>query len=87
MKGYMGRLLRVDVTTRHITEEALAPQLAHDYIGGAGLGIRLAYDEIPPDTDPLGPGAKLMIMTGPVTGTVLGSAGRFEVVFADRNPV
>ena len=81
MKGYMGKLLRVDLTTRRITEEALDPQLARDYIGGAGLGIRLAYDEIPPSIDPLGPEAKLLIMTGPVTGTALGSAGRFEVVF------
>ena len=81
MKGYMGKLLRVDLTTRRITEETLDPQLARDYIGGAGLGIRLAYDEIPPSIDPLGPEAKLLIMTGPVTGTALGSAGRFEVVF------
>ena len=56
MKGYMGKLLRVDLTARQVTEEALDPQLARDDIGGAGLGIRLAYDEIPPDTDPLGPG-------------------------------
>jgi aldehyde:ferredoxin oxidoreductase len=81
MKGYMGKLLRVDLTTRHIMAETLAPQFARDFIGGAGLGIRLAYNEIPPETDPLGPGAKLMIMTGPVTATALGSAGRFEVVF------
>ena len=81
MKGYMGKLLRVDLTARRITEEALDPQLARDYIGGAGLGIRLAYDEIPPNIEPLGPEAKLLIMTGPVTGTALGSAGRFEVVF------
>ncbi len=81
MKGYMGKLLRVDLATRQITKEALDPQLARDYIGGAGLGIRLAYDEIPPNIDPLGPEARLLIMTGPVTGTALGSAGRFEVVF------
>ena len=82
MKGYMGKLLRVDLTTAPITEETLDPQLARDYIGGAGLGIRLAYDEIPPSIDPLGPEAKLLIMTGPGDGNGAGRhAGRFEVVF------
>jgi aldehyde:ferredoxin oxidoreductase len=81
MKGYMAKLLRVNLTDRQVSEEPLDPKLARDYIGGAGLGIRLAYDEIPPETDPLGPDAKLIIVTGPVTATRLGTAGRYEVVF------
>ncbi|HID64765.1 MAG TPA: hypothetical protein EYP49_18765 [Anaerolineae bacterium] len=81
MKGYMGKLLRVNLTNHQISEEPLDPKLARDYIGGAGLGVRLAYDEIPPETDPLGPDSKLFIMTGPVTATRLGTAGRYEVVF------
>jgi aldehyde:ferredoxin oxidoreductase len=81
MKGYMGKLLRVNLTNREVSEEPLDPKLARDYIGGAGLGIRLAYDEILPETDPLGPDSKLIIMTGPVTATRLGTAGRYEVVY------
>lgn len=76
MKGHMGKLLRVNLSTGLISEEVLDPNLAGDYIGGVGLGVRIAYDEIPPDTDPLDPASKLIIMTGPVTGTVLGTAGR-----------
>jgi len=56
-------------------------QQARDYLGGSGLGIRLAYDEIPPDTDPLSPRNKLYFLTGPVTGTILGTAGRYQVVY------
>src|SRR3972149_6365055 len=85
MKGYMGKLLRINLTTGHISEENLNPQLANDYIGGTGLGVRIAYDEIPPDTDPLGAGSKLLFMTGPVTGTMLGTAGRYQVVY--RSPL
>jgi aldehyde:ferredoxin oxidoreductase len=77
----MGKLLRVNLSTRQVSEEPLDPQLARDYIGGTGLGVRLAYDEIPPEIDPLGPDAKLLIMTGPVTGTLLGTAGRYEVIY------
>jgi aldehyde:ferredoxin oxidoreductase len=81
MKGYMGKLLRVDLTTGQASEEALDPKLARDHIGGAGLGLRLAYNEIPPDTDPLAPESKLFVTTGPVTATNLGTAGRYEAVF------
>lgn len=81
MKGYMGKLLRVDLTRRSITQEPLPERYALDYIGGSGLGVRLAYDEVPPETDPLGPRNKLFFMTGPVTATSLGTAGRYQVVF------
>jgi len=81
MKGYMGKLLRVDLTKRSIKEEPLREDYAWDYLGGSGLGVRLAYDEIPPETDPLSPQNKLFFMTGPVTATSLGTAGRYQVIF------
>jgi aldehyde:ferredoxin oxidoreductase len=81
MKGYTGNLLRVDLTHGKITEELIDPQLMRDYIGGAGLGTRYMYDEVPPETDPLSPEAKIIITTGPVTATSLGTAGRYEVSF------
>jgi aldehyde:ferredoxin oxidoreductase len=74
-------LPRVNLTDRQVSEEPLDPKLARDYIGGAGLGVRLAYEESPPETDALGPDAKLIIMTGPVTATRLGTAGRYEVIY------
>jgi aldehyde:ferredoxin oxidoreductase len=79
--GYTGKLLRVNLTSGAITEEMLSRQMLRDYIGGTGLGVRLMYDEVPPDTDPLGPDARLMFLTGPVTASRLGTAGRFQVVF------
>jgi len=81
MKGYMGKLLRVDLTKKSIKEEPLREDYARDYLGGSGLGVRLAYDEIPPETDPLSPQNKLFFMTGPVTATSLGTAGRYQVIF------
>jgi aldehyde:ferredoxin oxidoreductase len=79
--GYAGRLLRVNLTNGNISEEILDRQLLHDYIGGTGLGIRFMYDEVLPTTDPLGPDAKLMFFTGPVTASRLGTAGRYQVCF------
>ncbi|MHC1782423.1 MAG: aldehyde ferredoxin oxidoreductase family protein [Anaerolineaceae bacterium] len=81
MKGYTGKLLRINLSSMLISEENLNPTYLRDYIGGSGLGIRLMYDEVPPETDPLGPEAKIFITTGPVTATSLGTAGRFQVIF------
>ena len=81
MHGYAGKLLRVNLSLHAISEEPLKPEWVRDYIGGSGLGIRLIYNEVPPATDPLSPAAKLVITTGPVTATVLGTAGRYQVSF------
>jgi len=53
MDGYMGKILRVNLTSKECTEEPLNPKYARDYIGGTGLGNRIIYDEVPPSTDPL----------------------------------
>jgi aldehyde:ferredoxin oxidoreductase len=81
MNGYTGKLLRINLSSMLVSEETLNPTYLRDYIGGSGLGIRLMYDEVPPETDPLGPDAKIFITTGPITGTSLGTAGRYQVVF------
>jgi aldehyde:ferredoxin oxidoreductase len=79
--GYAGRLLRVNLTNGNISEEILDRQILHDYIGGTGLGVRFMYEEVSPATDPLGPDAKLMFFTGPVTASRLGTAGRYQACF------
>ncbi len=81
MKGYMGRILRVDLTSKQVRPDPIPEQWLRDFLGGAGLGIRFAYNEIPPEADPLGQLNKLIFMTGPVTATVLGTSGRYEVMF------
>ena len=69
MDGYMGKILRVNLTNREFKEEPLKPRLARDYIGGTGLGNHIIYDEVPPSTDPLSPESKIVFATGPVTAT------------------
>jgi aldehyde:ferredoxin oxidoreductase len=81
MNGYMGKILRVNLTTGAVATAELDAQMARDFIGGTGLGVRLAYDEIAPDCDPFGPDNKVIIATGPMTATPLATASRFQVVF------
>ncbi|MGC9332978.1 MAG: aldehyde ferredoxin oxidoreductase family protein [Anaerolineae bacterium] len=75
----MGKLLVVDLTSGKLKDEPLDPTIAHDYVGGAGYAARYLYDELGPDTDPLGPDNTLMFMTGPLVGTRAPSCGRHEV--------
>jgi len=85
MFGYMGKILRVNLTSGKITTEDIDPQIAQEYIGGAGYATKILYDEVPAKTDPLGPDNKLILMTGPVTGTRFPTSGRFAV--AAKSPL
>ena len=77
--GYMGKVLRVNLTTREITVEELPEKIAKDYIGGAGFGIKYLFDEVPGDTDPLGPDNKLIFAPGPLSGTSAPCASRMAL--------
>lgn len=79
MFGYMGTLLRVNLSQKQITKEKLEPTVAKNYIGGAGLATRIIYDEVAPNIDPLGEQNKLIFMTGPLTGTAFPTTARYEV--------
>ncbi len=81
MQGYMGKILRVDLTSGKWKEVPLNPKLAQDYIGGTGLGDRIIYDEVPPETDPLSPASKVVFATGPVTATNYPSGSRYQICF------
>jgi aldehyde:ferredoxin oxidoreductase len=78
--GFMGQLLRVNLTDHKITIEEINEAWAKQFLGGAGLATKYFYDEVPGGVDPLGPENKLIFMTGPLTGTASASASRYSVV-------
>ena len=77
--GYMGKILKVNLSTGKISEEPLNMDFAKMFLGGSGLACRILYDMINKDTDPLGPENPLIFMTGPLTGTIAPSCGRYVV--------
>ena len=79
MFGYMGKILYVDLTAQKTEAKEVDPQMAQDYIGGAGFATKLIYDNVPAKADPLGPDNMLTFMTGPITGTRFPTSGRFTV--------
>lgn len=80
MFGYMGKILRVDLTQGKLSEEELREEDCKLFLGGSGLATRYLFDEVPRGADPLGPENELIFMTGPLTGTESPSAGRYCVV-------
>ncbi len=80
LKGYMGRILRVNLTDGTITEEFPDDEILRKYLGGAGLATYYLINETEKGIDPLGTENKLIFMTGPLTGTQSPSAGRYSVV-------
>ena len=80
MGGYLGKLLRVDLSSGQVAEELLNTAVARQYIGGIGMGTRILFDEVPPGADPLGPDNKLLFMAGPLVGTEFPASAGFAVV-------
>ncbi len=80
LPGYLGRILRVDLSGGRWWDEPLNPAYARQFVGGSGLGARYLADFITADTDPLGPDNPLIFMTGPFVGTQVPAAGRYSVV-------
>ena len=69
MNGWIGKVLRVNLTRGDYKIESLHPALARDFIGGRGLASKILCDEVDPAVDPLGPENKLIFAAGPLTGT------------------
>jgi len=79
MKGFIGKILKIDLSSKEITEEPLNEDYAKNFLGGMGYGCRYLYDYIERDTDPLSPENILMFMTGPLSGSNAPSTGKFVV--------
>ena len=78
--GYIGTILRVNLKEGTIRKEPLNDKNANEYVGARGLGTKYYCDECDPKCDPLGPGNNLVLMTGPLTGTMATSSGRYNAV-------
>lgn len=77
--GYVGQILDVDLTKGKITKRPLGHGLATKYIGSRGFVAKVEWDEVGPDVGPLDPGNVLIFATGPLTGTLSPSNGRFTI--------
>jgi aldehyde:ferredoxin oxidoreductase len=80
MKGWMGKILFVNLSTGEIKEEKPDESFYRKFIGGYGIGARIMYDRMKPGVDPLGPDNMLGFVTGPLTGSPAIVGTRYQVV-------
>jgi len=80
MYGWAGKVLRVDLSRREVTVEPTNGAWARAFIGGRGLAARYLYEEVDPRVDPLSPENKLILATGPLTGTSASCGARYMAV-------
>ncbi len=79
MLGYQNNVLRIDLTKKSAKAEPLRMDWAEKYIGSKGLAIKYLYEELEPGIDPLSPENKLLLMTGPTTGTPVPCSGKLSI--------
>src|SRR5512136_2308032 len=85
MNGYGGNILRVNLSTGQITQEATRPEVARDFIGGRGFGAYFLFKEVPKGADPLGLENKLIISSGPFAGMLIPGGGKCD--FTCKSPL
>ena len=78
-KGYVGKILDVNLSAGTINSHHLDESLAFNYMGGKGFGAKILSDRLPVGCPPLSAENILVFSTGPLTGTLAPSSGRFEV--------
>ncbi|MGH1360092.1 MAG: aldehyde ferredoxin oxidoreductase family protein [Burkholderiaceae bacterium] len=77
---WAGKLLRVDLTAGTCKSEPLNMEWANHYLGQRGLATKYFVEEVDPNVDPLGDANKIIWATGPLTGTMASTGGRFAVI-------
>jgi len=85
MKGFAGKLLRVDLTEGKWKSEPLDEDAARKFMGSKGYAAYILFRELKKGVEPLSPDNKVVIMTGPLTGTQGPMPNRFSV--CTRSPL
>jgi aldehyde:ferredoxin oxidoreductase len=79
MNGWMGQILRVDLSNSSITQFS-TDSYAKKYLGGRGIGAALYWENVKPETGAFDPQNYLIFMTGPMVATGAQGANMLSVV-------
>lgn len=82
--GYVGKILRVNLTTKEITT-CSSEKYQDMYLGGKGTAARIYWDEIGPEVKPFDPENKVIFTSGPLNGT--GAMQAAKGCVAGKSPV
>jgi aldehyde:ferredoxin oxidoreductase len=78
--SWAGKILRVNLTDGTVKSEPLNMEWTREYLGSRGLGTKYFVEEVDAKVDPLSADNKIIWATGPLTGTMASTGGRYTVV-------
>lgn len=78
--SWAGKILRVNLTAGTVKTEPTNMTWAKQYLGSRGLATKYIVEEVDPKVDPLSVDNKIIWATGPLTGTMASTGGRYTVV-------
>lgn len=84
MKGYMGKILKIDLTTGKTSTRTFDEKYVRKYLGGQGFVVEIVYHAMPKGADPLGPQNVLAMAGGVFDGFPVGTGGK--VAWAAKSP-
>ncbi|MCS7228212.1 MAG: aldehyde ferredoxin oxidoreductase, partial [Endomicrobia bacterium] len=78
--GYTNKYIRVNLSKNEIKVLSVPSEWQENFLGGSGIGTKILYDEVSSNIDPLSEKNKIIIATGPLSGTLWPSSGRTAIV-------
>ncbi len=79
MKGYVGRIAHIDLTSGQIGEHAVSDKVRSRHIGGKVLAAKIIHDAFSQRVDPFSEKNLLVVTTSPLNGSGLPCSSRFNV--------
>jgi aldehyde:ferredoxin oxidoreductase len=77
--GYLGRLIRINLSTRQYSVEPIPEEKLRLFLGARGLGAEWYSREVSPQVKPFDIENKIAFFAGPMTGTPLVSTTKFDM--------
>lgn len=79
-KAWEDTVFRVNLTSGDVEKEKLPSKISKKFLGGSGVGWKLAADNIEPDVDPLSPESPIIISPGVLVGTLTPATPKTTVI-------
>lgn len=77
--GYMGKVIKINLTTRVVNEYPWTDEDREMHIGGKIMAAKILYDNIKSTVEPFSDENMIAITTGPFTGAGVPSSSRFNI--------
>ena len=78
--GFTGKIIEVNLSLGRIEKINIDSRIVQQYLGGAGLGVKILYDQAGPEIDAFSEDNIIVIAPGPLSGTAAPTNGRTHIV-------